>query len=418
MNVGCIPTKALLVSADAANQVRKSKEFGIESQVTDIFWNRAVERKNRIVKSLGQGLSQLLNSKNIKILNGKGVVIAPDRLLVRTADGEVHVRCEKLIIATGARPVVPAIKGIKSEGVMTSDEALDLEDLPESLIIIGGGVIGLEFATMYAAAGVKVTVMEALDQILPEQEEEISTQILKLMKRQGVVFKLSAGVKQITRTDEGLSLDYEMKGKDFTQTAEKVLVATGRSLNTDFFVDFPLHIENGAVIVDEHMETNIKGVYAAGDITGGKLLAHLAFMEGKTAAEHALGMESRINQRTVPACIYTNPEVASVGLTEKEAKNSGIEVQTGTFSFRHNGRALTLGEREGFVKVIIDSEHRIIGGHILGANASEMISELTLAITLQAKAEVLADMIHPHPGMNEAVWEACSDAIGRSIHKG
>jgi dihydrolipoamide dehydrogenase len=210
---------------------------------------------------------------------------------------------------------------------------------------------------------------------------------------------------------------YSAGGKSSIQVCEKVLVAVGRKLNSDIFQNLPLHIKKGAIVTDENMETNIKGVYAAGDITGGKLLAHLAFMEGKTAAENALGMSSKVNYKAVPVCIYTNPEAASVGMTEEEAEQAGISAKVGRFNFRNNGRALTLGEREGFVKVVADQDNTIIGGQILGTNASEMISELTLAITLKAKADVLADMIHPHPSLSEAIWEACADVAGRAIHK-
>jgi len=242
---------------------------------------------------------------------------------------------------------------------------------------------------------------------------------MKIMKRKGIGFKLSAAVKQIRQSEDGLEVIYSIKDKTESVSCGNVLLAIGRKLNSesDWVKTLGLHIENGAVVVNDRMETNVSGVYAAGDIVGGKLLAHLAFMEGKTAAENALGIESMLNYNAVPACIYTNPEIASVGINEEEAIKNGIKIKIGRFNLRNNGRALSLGEREGFVKIIADENNIIIGGQIMGHNASEIISEVTLAITLKAKADSLADMIHPHPSLSEAIWEACAEIAGRSIHK-
>lgn len=417
LNIGCIPTKALLKTSEAATAIKKSKEFGIESKIENIDWGTAVGRKNRIVKNLNTGVGQLLIARGVTIIKGRGTVVSDRKIMVDTKEGAIEINCKKLILTTGAVPLLPPISGIDLEGVITSNEALSMDSLPESMVIIGAGVIGLEFASMLAALGVKITVIEVLGRILPGQDSEIAKELLKLMKRQGVTFKLASSVIEIQRVESNLSVTYQTGDKTSVLSCEKVLVAVGRKLNSDMFYDLPLQIEKGAVVVEESMETNIKGVYAAGDLIGGKLLAHLAFMEGKVAAENAMGISSKVNYHAVPACIYTNPEVASVGMTEEEAKQAGISVKIGRFNFRNNGRALTLGEREGFVKVIANQDNTIIGGQILGINASEMISELTLAITLKAKADDLADMIHPHPALGEAIWEACGDLLGRAIHK-
>lgn len=417
LNAGCIPTKALLKTAETASAVQRSKEFGIESHIERTNWNVAVNRKNRVVKTLNTGVGQLLSTQGVTVLKGRGTVLSDKRLLVQIGEETIQVNCNKIILTTGAGPLIPNIKGINLDGVITSTEALSLDGLPESLVIIGAGVIGLEFANILNSVGVKVTVIELLDKILPSEDSEVATELLKIMKRQGISFKLSASVTEIQKTDDGLTVSYTMGEKVSVQTCGKVLVAVGRKLNSEAFQSLPLQIKNGAVVVDENMETSIKGVYAAGDITGGRLLAHLAFMEGKVAAENAMGIHGKVNYSAVPACVYTYPEVASVGMTEDSAKHAGISAKVGRFNFRNNGRALTLGEREGFVKVVADKDNTIIGGQILGANASEMISELTLAITLKAKASDLADMIHPHPALNEAIWEACGDLLGRAIHK-
>jgi len=417
LNVGCIPTKALLSTADMASTIKRSKEFGIESRIEGINWNVAVARKNRVVKNLTTGVEQLLDAKGVTILKGRGTITSDREMLVQTAEETVEVTWEKLIITTGAVPLIPTIKGIDLEGVLTSTEALRMDSLPLQMVIIGAGVIGLEFASMFAAMGVKITVIELLDRILPAEDTEIASELLKIMKRKGIAVKLSAKVKEIQKSEDGLTVTYSVDEKELAQSCEKVLVAVGRKLNTDSFQNLPLHIENNAIVVNDSMETNIKGVYAAGDIVGGKLLAHLAFMEGRVAAQNALGISSKVNYKAVPSCIYTNPEAASVGMTQETAENAGISVKVGRFNFRNNGRAQTLGDREGFVKVIADQDNTIIGAQILGVHASEMISELTLAITLKAKADDLADMIHPHPALSEAIWEACGDLLGRAIHK-
>lgn len=316
-------------------------------------------------------------------------------------------------------PLIPNIEGINSTGVITSTDALSLNKLPDSVVIIGGGAIGLEFATMFSSIGVKTTIIEMKNKVLPNEDSEVSTELMKIMKRKGISFKLSATVKQIKQSEDGLEVIYSIKDKTESVSCENVLLAIGRKLNSesDWVKTLGLHIEKGAVVVNDRMETNVSGVYAAGDIVGGKLLAHLAFMEGKTAAENALGIESMLNYNAVPACVYTNPEIASVGISEEEAIKNGIKIKTGRFNLRNNGRALSLGEREGFVKIIADENNIIIGGQIMGHNASEIISEVTLAITLKAKADSLADIIHPHPSLSEAIWEACAEIAGRSIHK-
>lgn len=417
MNVGCIPTKALLQSARAAAAVKKSGEYGIDSRLESVAWNTAVERKNRIVKSLNMGLHSLLQTKGIRIFNGRGIVQSAHELAVSTEEGDYSILCEKLILATGSSPRLPSVPGIDSEGVITSTEALALTKLPERIVIIGAGVIGVEFASIFAGAGVKVTVLEALPRILSGMDEEASDELFKLLKRQGISFKMQAVVMGIERDGEISTVTYDMKGKTYQVTGDYVLVAVGRKPNTEAFHHLPFELENHAIKVDSHMQTSVKDIYAAGDIIGGNLLAHLAYAEGKTAAENAMGKASKVNYRTVPSCVYTSPEYASVGLTEAQAKEMGIAIKKGSFSFRHNGRALTLGEREGFVKIMLDSEDVVVGAQILGADASELISELTLAITAEIKAEVLADMIHPHPTLSEAIWEACLDAVGRPLHQ-
>lgn len=422
LNRGCIPTKALLRNSDVARLVKTPREYGINASISEIDWMSAWTRKERVVKNLRMGLEQLVAANKITLLTGKGTAINPGELEVATEKGIARVACRSLLITVGSEPMLPDIPGIGLTGVITSDEALELQEVPGSLLIIGAGAIGLEFADMFNGVGTRITVLELEDRILPQEDADISAELLKVIKRRGISFRLGARVREIREENGVLEVLVSEKGKEAVYTAEKVLVAVGRKLRTASpdILNMGIRInDKGAILVNEKMETNIDGVYAAGDVTGGKLLAHKAFAEGRVAAENALGLESRLNYDAVPSCIYTHPELASVGINEQEAQKRGIAVRVGRFDFRQNGRALTMGEREGFVKIVVDAnKHMVLGGQILGSQASEMISELTLAVTLGVKVEILADMIHPHPTFSEAVMEACADALGRSVHKG
>ncbi|MDD2499062.1 MAG: dihydrolipoyl dehydrogenase [Desulfitobacteriaceae bacterium] len=420
LNRGCIPTKSFLRNAEVAHLIQRSKEYGIDTKIEKIGWNSAWSRKERVVKNLRLGLEYLIKANKITLLKGRGFVESPKEIRVETEEKIVKVSCENLIITVGSEPAVPNIPGIRLPHVMTSNEALELKEIPQSLVIVGAGVIGLEFADMFNSVGTKVTVIEIENHILKEEDREITEELLKVLKRKGIGFKLGAEVKEIKDDEDTLKILIKDKGKETLLNTEKVLVAVGRKIRaySSDLVDLGINIVHGAIVVNEKMETNVPGVYAAGDVVGGKLLAHLAYAEGRIAVENALGRAIKLNYDAMPSCIYTHPEIASVGINEQEAEKRGIKVKIGRFDLRHNGRALTLGEREGFVKVVVDQETGVIlGGQILGPHASEMISELTLAITMGVKAETLAEMIHPHPTLSEAIMEACDDIVGRSIHK-
>lgn len=417
LNRGCIPTKTLLGSSGLMAQLKHAREFGLEGVQAEIHWDSALKQKDRVVKMLQSGVAQLLKARGVTVVSGRGEVQSPKMILVETEEGTVEVQCEKLILATGAKPAKPPIPGIDLPGVLTSTEALSLEQLPRKLVIIGAGVIGLEFATMFAPLGTKVSVVEQQAEILPGVDEEVTAELLKQLKRQGISVSLAAGVQEIRQTEDGLSVLCQKDGKELVLDCDAVLVAVGRKLASDAFQALPLKLERGAVCVDQRMETSIPGVYAAGDITGGKLLAHFAFYKGRIAAESAAGGTLSSEETVVPACIYTTPEIASVGMTEAEARAAFPQIHVGKFAFRSNGRALSLRQREGFVKVIADEAHRIVGGHILGAEASEVISELSLAVSLGLKVEDLVRVIHPHPSLGEAIWEACLSILGQPLHQ-
>jgi len=419
LNWGCIPTKALLKTAEALETIKKSSEFGVQASVSSVKIASAVARKDKIAKSLKMGLEYLLDNPNITIVRGEGTIESPNKINAKTDTDNFTINCDKLIITAGSKTLMPALPGIGLEGVITSNEAINLTEIPTSMTIIGAGAIGLEFATLFSAMGAKITVVESLDRILPQEDLEITAELLKIMKRHGIKFKLGAKVKEIKKADGELSTLIDENGIESEIISEKVLVAIGREVNlTPDIEALGLKMNGKAIVVNEFMETSIANIYAAGDVVGGKLLAHLAFAEGKAAAENACGGRTKINYNAVPACVYTHPEVASVGMTEADAVDEGYDVKVGRFDFRSNGRALCQGSRDGFAKVVVDGESGIIlGAQILGAQASELISEVTLAITLKAKAEVLAEMIHPHPTLSEAIMEACGDAIGKAIHK-
>lgn len=420
LNRGCIPTKALLRTSEISHLINKSKEFSIDSTLNSINWNSSVIRKDRVVKNLRMGLQHLMKKNDIQVVQGKGKIVSATEILVESENEDININCEKLIITTGSEPLKPDIPGINLNNVITSNEALELKEIPENIVIIGAGAIGLEFATMFNSIGSKVTVIELMENILPSEDKEITNELIKIMKRQGIKFKLSTKVIDIRESENGLTILTNENGKEIYMETKKVLLAVGRKLNSisKDIVELGIKVEKGRILVNDHMETNIKNVYAAGDVIGGKLLAHLAFAEGRIAAQNALGIESKLNYNTVPACVYTTPEIASVGLNEEKAQENGIDVEIGKFNFRNNGRALCLGEREGFIKVVVDKKTNIIlGAQILGTNASEMISELTLAVSLGIQADLIADMIHPHPALSEAIMEACGDAVGRAIHK-
>ena len=420
LNRGCIPTKALLRTVELAILARKGQEFGVVGLPALVDWLSAQNRKGRVVKSLRLGVEHLLQKDAITVIKGQGRIATLGKMIVETADGAVTVRCQKMLVATGSRTIRPTIPGLESQGILTSEEILELTEAPERLTVIGGGAIGLEFAQMFNSLGTKVAVIEMADQLLPQEDAELAGEVLKSLKRQGVKVHLASAVSAVESTDAGAKVLFHSQGKENHIESDIVLLAVGRKPAVpEELVKFGAALgAQGALLVNERMETSLPGIYAAGDVTGGKLLAHKAYAEGRVAVENALGMSSNLNYNAIPSCVYLHPELASVGLDEKAAAALGREVKTGRFDFRHNGRAQCLGERDGMVKVVIDKEtHVVLGAQLFGPQATELISELTLAVAAGIKAEVIADLVHPHPTLSEAVMEACADAVGRAIHK-
>ena len=422
LNRGCIPTKALLKSAEVYSLLGQSGEYGVPAKASTRSPDPELllARKNTIVQQLRAGVELLMKKNAITVCRGIGTVLPGPAVEVKSDGGKTLIHCEKLILAAGSTPLLPPIPGLEQDGVMTSDEAIATAAVPKSIAIIGSGVIGLEFATFYRDMGCEVTIVELLDRILPGEDEAASAALLRAMKKRRIRFLLGARVLRIDRQNGEFSVSYEQNGSAGAVSAERVLAAAGRKLDglSPDVVELGVQADGHAIRVDARMRTSVENVYAVGDAVGGRLLAHLSSAQGRVAAENAMGLNTALDARAVPACIYTVPEFASVGLNAGAARFLGLDVISGTFDFRANGRSLTLNNRDGLVKIVADrTSHVILGGCILGPEASELISELTLAIQMQTSLEILANLIHPHPSLSEAISEACLDALGIAVHK-
>ncbi|SEO60279.1 dihydrolipoyl dehydrogenase [Propionispora vibrioides] len=416
LNRGCIPTKALLRSAEVYETIKKAGEFGIAASNVTSDMKAVFARKDRIVKGLVGGIKGLLQANKVDVFNGEGKALTPNQLEITQKDGVKKISTEKLIIATGSTPFLPPIPGADNPGVITSNEALELGKVPQSLVIIGGGVIGLEFAYMMQTFGAKVTIIEMLPRILPMADKEVVDVLVASLKKQGVTIFTNAKVNKISKTASALAVEYEFEGALHTAEGENVLVSTGRAANFTGIEGLGIHEKKG-IPVNEKMETKLPGVYAIGDIASKIQLAHVASAQGIVAAENAAGMNSHYSDKIIPSCIYTSPEVAWVGISEAEAKEKYQAIKVGKFPFKASGKAMAYGDTEGFVKVVCDAKYgEILGVHIVGPHATDLVSEGVLAQSLEATLEELGHAIHPHPTLSEALMEAAHVAMGQGIH--
>lgn len=419
LNRGCIPTKALLQSAHALTLVKKAETFGVLVEKVSLDFSAAMKWKQATVKRSVSGVTSLMKKNGIRVINGTGTLIEPE--VVKVLETGEEIKGNSVIIATGSKPAKIPIKGIDGPGVMNTDQALALTQLPQSVLIIGGGIVGLEFAQIFSRMGAKVTVVEMMPQILPGEDVELTQILGRILKEEGVEVLCSRTVTGIESSSKGGEKVFftTADGAEEVRVAERVLMAVGRWPNTDELgvEKLGITLDNGRIIVNERMETNISGVYAIGDVVGGLMLAHVAMAEGRCAAENAMGLDARMDYRAVPRCIYVSPEMAGVGLTEAEAKKKYQDVQVGRFPFLASGRALTLNETKGMVKIISRSgQGEILGVHILGPQASELIAEAVLAMQWEATPEELASCIHAHPTLSEAVMEAALAVEKRAIN--
>ncbi|HHD10988.1 MAG TPA: dihydrolipoyl dehydrogenase [Deltaproteobacteria bacterium] len=420
LNRGCIPTKALYYSAKNLLATEKAEKFGIKISGVEFNIAEAVRRKNDVVAKLVGGIEQLLKANRIELIRGNGSIEAEGKVKVEKEDGSTEVvGAKSIIIATGSEPaLIPAFK-IDGTNVITSTEALELNRVPESLLIIGGGVMGCEFANIFSAFGSSVKIVEILPRILSTEDPQAVRVVERAFKKRGVEVFTGIGVEEINIVEDGRVETRLTDGR--TITTEKVLVTIGRSFNSSGIGLESVGVktdDKGRIEVDSRMQTTAKGVYAIGDVTGGMLLAHVAAKEGLVAVENALGGTEEMDYSVIPAGIFTEPEIASVGMREKEAKEKELEVKVGRFPYAASGKALTMEEPDGFVQIVADaSTDKVLGATIVGAHATDLIGEVAIAIRQGAKVTDIADTVHAHPTLPELVMEAAEDVHGMAIHK-
>ena len=420
LNVGCIPTKVLTSAAHTFSMFKRADQFGLKISDVSLDLPQLMRRKQATVRKLVTGVKYLLKSNGVNLIDGTAKFFDRNTIEIEKKDKtKEKIRADCILIATGSVPIKLPIPGIDSPGVIGSTEALTIEEIPEEFLIIGAGAIGCEFASIYHTFGSKVTIVEMLPQILPMEDEEIALDLKRLWEKASVKIYTGSKVTQITSGPDGKKIvSIATSEKEIEVKADKILVSVGRKANLNGLAveNIELGLEKGNIVVDEYLRTSIPNIYAAGDCIGGYLLAHVASMEAEAAVENALGKNIKMDYLSVPRCTFTYPEIASVGLTEKEAKDKGIKTKTGKFPFIANGRALAENEPEGLVKIISDESGKIIGAHIIGNRATDLIAELTLAIKMQARAEDIIETIHAHPTLPEAIREAVLKLEGRPIH--
>ena len=424
LNVGCIPTKCLLHSAGLLSEIReRSAAMGIQVSGVTLDFPRVIAHKDEVSGRLTSGIAALLRINRISLVEGEASFLSPRSVQVRKKDGSLQtLAADAVIVATGSVNATPPIPGLTdNKNCLDSTAALSLEKMPESMVVIGGGVVGMELACAYSAFGTRITVIEALDHMLPMLDEEITAVGVAHLKKRGVEFHLSCPVQRVEPSPVGAKvICRNAAGEEIAFEAEKVLVAIGRRANTA-----SLHLEaagiqhdRGRIRVNDRMETNVPGIYAIGDCVFGKaMLAHTASVMGEVAAENSMGQQSVYDQKTCPSCVYMEPEAASVGLTEAQCREKGIDYIVGKFPMSANGKALILNGGEGLVKILADRRyHEVLGLHIIGPRAADLIGEGALALRLEATLEELISTIHSHPTVTETVREAALHAEKRAIH--
>lgn len=422
LNWGCIPTKALLKSASVYHYVKNAAAYGIDIEgeaKADI--SKIVARSRGVAETMSKGIDFLMKKNKIDVLRGHGSIESKGVVAVKNEEGRTLYEADHIILATGARPRQMPFIPVDGEKIITSREALVIKELPESIVVIGSGAIGSEFAFLFAQLGVKVTIVEYLPNLMPLEDEEVSKTMERAFRKMRATVYTGTTVKAARVNDEGrCEVDIEGKKGAETLVADMVLAAVGIKTNTENIglEKVGIELERDKIKVDEHYQTAVEGIYAIGDLIPTPALAHVASAEAIHCVDVICGRSPQpVDYSTIPSCVYTSPEVASVGLTEKQAAEKGIELKVGRFQFTASGKAAAAGERDGFVKLLFDAAtDKLIGAHFVGMNVTEMIAEPTVAKALGATAEVLAHTIHPHPTMNEAVMEAAEAALGHAIH--
>ncbi len=420
-NWGCIPTKAMLESAHYAARMGDLADFGIKVGNVELDIATASKRAKKVAEQGAKGVAYLFKKNKIEHVKGWGRLAGRGKVAVKGDDGERVLEAKNVIIATGSRAKDLPILKFDGDRVWSSDNAVFPSVMPESLAVIGAGAVGMEFADVYASFGAKVTVIEALDRVLPNEDEESSAAVTRSFKKRGIDVLTGARLEKASVGKQGVKLTVQLKnGKSQTIDVERVLVAVGRApIVDDIGLDTAgVRVDRGFIAVDAQMRTNVPGIYAIGDVARPPLLAHKAIHEGVAAAEAIAGDEhAGVDYDNIPSVTYCHPEVASVGLTEAAARERGLDIEVGTFPFSANGRARTAGDTEGFVKVIRDKRYsELLGAHIVGAHASELIGEFVVGRRLETTVEEMDRAMHPHPTLSEAIGEAALAALGRVLH--
>lgn len=421
LNVGCIPSKALLSSSELFHEAQHGfKSHGIKAEGVTMDVATMMKRKNGVVRKMARGIDYLMNKNGIEHVSGSGRIVNAGEVEVTEGEAARTLKTKRILIATGSSVSGLPFLEFDGETVLSSDHAIALGQAPESMIVIGGGAIGLELGSVWARLGTKVTVVEFLPRIAAVFDEDITQALQKLLQKQGLKFHLGTGVESAEKTKTGIKLTAAKGDKSLELEAEKVLVAVGRKPNTDGLGATEAGVEldeRERIRTDAEWQTNVPGIYAIGDVITGPMLAHKAEQEAVAAVERMAGKAGRVNYDTIPWVIYTAPEVAAVGLTEAEAKEKGHEVSVGAFPFQANGRAVAGAHADGLAKVITDkATDRVLGAQILSANASELIAEAVLLMEFDGSAEDLARTIHAHPTMSEGLREAAHMAMGEPLH--
>jgi len=421
LNKGCIPTKVLLHTAQHLEAAKNDyEEAGIEIDNVRVNWSKLQLRKEKTVKKLTSGVDALLRKNKVTKISGEGSFKNKNQIIVKKCDdSSAVVDFDYAIIATGSSPAVPPMTGIKLEGVITSDEALSLDKIPKSMVIIGGGVIGAEFAAVYSALGCKVTIVEMLSSIVANMDRDIVKPLKDKFLKNGIEIYTDTKVESIDREGEGLVVNTSSQEGRKSHKAEKVLLAIGRrpAIEGLGLQELGIKTERNAIDVNKNMQTSVSNIYAIGDCNGRVMLAHAASAQGIAAVESIMGKKPEIDFNTIPYCAYTKPELAGVGITEEQAKSKGIEVKIGIFPMYVNGKAMIESETEGLVKYIAQKDTgEIIGLHIAGPRATDLIVEGALAIRLEATVDEIISTIHAHPTVGEALHEAAHAVYGSAIH--
>ncbi len=422
LNIGCIPSKALLNSSEKFAEISKhAEEHGISTGKVALDLAKLMQRKNKIVKQLTSGIGFLFKKNKITHLQGLASFVDTKKIKVSSSDGEKNYSAKNYIIATGSTSIAIDTIPVDEKKIVTSTGALALESVPKSLLVIGGGYIGLEMGSVWNRLGSKVTVVEALDRIVPTMDEEIAQEFMKSLKKQGLEFKLSHKVISTKASNSGVEVSMESSDKkQITEKYDVVLMSVGRKPNTNGLnlegIGVKLN-EKNSIEINKKFKTNIDGIFAIGDVVAGPMLAHKAEEEGVACVELINGQKPHINYDIIPAIVYTSPEVASVGKTESQLKEAKVDYKVGKFPFMANGRALTTSSPEGFVKILADSKtDAILGAHIIGHDAGQLIAEIVTTMEFGGSSEDIARICHAHPTTSEAVKEAAMSIEGRAIH--